>query len=266
MMFGIIGKAPSAFGPIKNGHWNYSELHSAFRCLHSVSAKQTLIRKPPYLSEPQEKKLLTWCQHQVRDMMSESSGPSSSLSPWQQGFYRYFLPMQTRVVDTDWFGHINNAVYYSYFDTIINHYIFRRCKLGAPNQESQSPNILGFMVSTKCTYKQPLNYPEAILAGLAVTKMGNSSVTYTVGVFAENTGQGEMTAEPDKEPSIRGNIMESSEVAHFGSHQDIASAVGQCVHVFVDLKGDQRPVSIPHAARHHFQKILVPFDSDISKL
>nr|XP_054765978.1 uncharacterized protein LOC129272919 [Lytechinus pictus] len=198
-----------------------------------------------------------------RHTMSDSKARGGTeLSPWQQGFYKYFLPIQTRVRDTDMFGHVNNSVYYSYFDTVINEYLYKYCEVRHPKKNPDEPNIVGFMVDTRCSYRQPLNFPEVILAGMAVTKLGNSSVTYTVGIFAEREASKEVT----KALSIGGHLIENNDLASFDGFKEIAASVGQCVHVFVDLNGDQRPLRIPDESRIPLSNIMIPFEGQISKL
>ena len=77
--------------------------------------------------------------------------------------------------DNDQFGHMNNAVYHAIFDSIINIYLIRYSR-----SESGGGGPIGFMVHTECDYVKPIAYPEVYLAGMAVTKIGNSSVNYKV--------------------------------------------------------------------------------------
>ncbi|XP_072178281.1 uncharacterized protein [Diadema setosum] len=233
MMFGYIGKAAATFGLIKHGYWNYSEFLSAIRCLHSVSAKQSLIsiRKPPYLSEPREKKLPTWCQQQVRDMTSESSGPS----PWKLEFYRYFNELRPRICYSDQYGLDSNALYNSYFYSIINDFLILQCNVDTHDQDALSPNIYPFMVRAEYALNQAPRYSDDHLAALAVSKMDMFSVTCMVGVFT------------------------------FGG-RPMANIVGRCVHNFYDRNVSISPVQIPDAVRRQFMKIMVPFDFDIKEL
>lgn len=205
---------------------------------------------------------------------TSSSGTSSSqpdsdspeiLTPWHQGFYKYFLPIQTRIGDCDWFGHVNNVVYYAYMDTVANHYLIRHCGLQHPRDDPDKPNNVGFMASTSCTFRTPFSYPEVALAGMAVTRLGNSSVTYTVGIFSEEQGA-HQRRDHDGLPSAYGEVFELDDVAYYKNHKKMACSVGQCVHVFVDLNGDQRPIRIPDSFRIPLTKVLVPYESGISKL
>ena len=86
-----------------------------------------------------------------------------TLDKWDRSYYKYFLDLQTRVTDNDVFGHVNNAVYYSYFDTIINHYL---CYYGGQDLNDKSKNTaIPYCVSSSCTFKKPLTYPQLINAG-----------------------------------------------------------------------------------------------------
>lgn len=96
----------------------------------------------------------------------------------QRGVFRHFLPIQTRWADNDQYGHVNNVVYYSYFDTAVNQHLIAAGVL-AP---LTSP-VFGVVVETSCRFREPVGFPAALEAGLRVTKLGNRSVTYQIGIF-----------------------------------------------------------------------------------
>ncbi len=98
--------------------------------------------------------------------------------------YRHFLPITTRWNDNDVYGHVNNVVYYSYFDTVVNEYLIRAGAL-----DIEHSTVLGLVVETQCGYFESLAFPERIEAGLRVTRLGKSSVRYEVGIFREGAGQ-----------------------------------------------------------------------------
>lgn len=125
--------------------------------------------------------------------------------------YRHFLSIPTRWMDNDVYGHVNNVEYYSYFDTVVNHYMMARGGLDYLNGET-----VGFVVETRCSYKRPIAFPDIVEAGIRVARIGSSSVTYEVGLFVEG--------------------------------QDAIRAFGHFVHVYVD-KASGKPVSIPEQAR-----------------
>jgi acyl-CoA thioester hydrolase len=110
--------------------------------------------------------------------------------------FKTWLPLATRWEDGDVYGHVNNVKYYAYFDTIINEYLIRAGGLN-PNADS----VVGFVVESRCTFSAPIHFPETIEAGLRVINLGNSSVTYRIGLF--------------------------------GNDENTARAVGEVVHVFV---------------------------------
>ena len=83
-------------------------------------------------------------------------------------------------MDNDIYGHVNNVVYYSWFDTVINEYLIRVGGLDIHNAP-----VVGFAVDSGCTYTKSSSFPEIVHAGLCVTKLGNSSVRYEVGLFGE---------------------------------------------------------------------------------
>jgi acyl-CoA thioester hydrolase len=122
-----------------------------------------------------------------------------------------FREIPTRWMDNDVFGHVNNVVYYAWFDTAVNAWLIENGLLSIENSE-----VVGLVVETRCTYFESVAFPEGVEVGLAVEKLGRSSVTYRIGIFRQSHGS--------------------------------AAAQGQFTHVYVDRK-TQRPVEIPAAAR-----------------
>ena len=102
--------------------------------------------------------------------------------PQTRSDYRHFLPIATRWMDNDVYGHVNNVVYYSYFDTVVNEYLISNGVLDIVN----SP-VIGLVVETGCSYFALIAFPEKIDAGLRVTKLGNSSVRYEVALFRDGS-------------------------------------------------------------------------------
>lgn len=100
--------------------------------------------------------------------------------PTRQGYPR-FDRIETRWADNDVYGHVNNVVYYAYFDTVIN-----RVLTAAGLDPAQSP-VIGLCVESGCRYVAPATYPEALDAGLRVAKLGRSSVRYEIGIFRAET-------------------------------------------------------------------------------
>jgi acyl-CoA thioester hydrolase len=133
--------------------------------------------------------------------------------------YRYFLPITTRWMDNDAYGHINNVTYYSYFDTVANHYLIHEGGL-----DILSSPVIGLVVESKCSYRAPLAYPDRLRAGLRVDKLGNRSVTYGIGIFKEGEEQ--------------------------------AAAHGYFVHVFVD-RDSRKAVAIPERLREALARLSV---------
>jgi acyl-CoA thioester hydrolase len=133
--------------------------------------------------------------------------------------YRYFLPITTRWMDNDVYGHINNVTYYSYFDTVANHYLIHE-----GGRDIHTASIIGLVVESKCSYRAPLAYPDRLRAGLRVDKLGNRSVTYGIGIFKEGESQ--------------------------------AAAHGYFVHVFVDRQ-TRKAVAMPERLREALARITV---------
>ncbi len=131
--------------------------------------------------------------------------------------YRFFYSLTTRWADNDVYGHVNNVIYYSYFDSVANRYLIEEGGLNIDSSE-----VVGYVVSSGCEYHSPITYPEEIEAGLRVDKLGNSSVTYGIAIFRKG---------------------ESSAVAH-----------GYFVHVFVDRE-EQKAAPIPDKLRSALDKI-----------
>ncbi|MHB2169389.1 acyl-CoA thioesterase [Alsobacter sp. R-9] len=132
--------------------------------------------------------------------------------------YRHVLPITTRWSDNDVYAHVNNVVYYGWFDTVVNRWLVERGHLDI----AASP-IVSLVVETSCTYFESVAFPETVHAALAVERLGSSSVTYAIGIFRE--------------------------------HGDQAVAQGRFVHVCVD-RATQRPVPLPARLRDDLQALL----------
>ena len=132
--------------------------------------------------------------------------------------FRHFLPIPTRWMDNDIYGHVNNVVYYSYFDTVVNGFLIERGML-----DPDSAEVIGLVVESGCQYVAPLAFPQTVVAGLRVAKLGNSSVRYEVGLFAGDA--------------------------------DKAAAFGHFVHVYVD-RGSRRPVPLPAPLRATLETLI----------
>jgi len=129
--------------------------------------------------------------------------------PTTRADYPHFLSINTRWSDNDLYGHVNNVVYYSYFDTVVNEYLIRHGAL-----DLEAGKTIGLVVETHCSYFASLAFPERIDAGLRVTRLGTTSVRYEVGIFSAGSEQ----------PAAQG---------HF-------------VHVYVD-RDTRRPAPLPQA-------------------
>jgi len=134
--------------------------------------------------------------------------------------YRHFETITTRWMDNDLYGHVNNVTYYSYFDTVANSYLIH-----AGGLDIHAATVIGVVVSSNCQYRKSLAYPQPLEGGLRVDRLGNSSLTWGIGIFAMDDAD--------------------------------ASAYGQFVHVFVE-RDSQKPVPIPGPIRAALEEILVP--------
>ncbi|GLK45642.1 MULTISPECIES: acyl-CoA thioesterase [Novosphingobium] len=125
--------------------------------------------------------------------------------------YRHFTPISTRWHDNDVYGHVNNVVYYSWFDTAVNSWLI---EVGLLDIENGNP--IGLVVETGCRYAASVEFPQKVEVGLKVARLGSSSVTYHLGIFVEGA----------EEPAAEG---------HF-------------THVYVD-RDSRRPTPLPEAWR-----------------
>lgn len=91
-----------------------------------------------------------------------------------------FIPVPTRWMDNDLYGHLNNVVYYSLFDTAVNRYLIEQGAL-----DIHAGQVIGLVVETHCNFFASLAFPQQVEAGLRVSKRGRSSVRYEIGLFAE---------------------------------------------------------------------------------
>ena len=139
--------------------------------------------------------------------------------PETRARYRHFLAVPTRWMDNDVYGHVNNVVYYAYFDTVVNQYLIEQGAL-----DIQASPVIGLVVETQCRYFAPITFPDRVEAGLRVAHLGTSSVRYEVGLFRND------------EPT--------------------ASAQGHFVHVYVD-RITRRPAPLSTALRAAVGRILV---------
>lgn len=133
--------------------------------------------------------------------------------------YRHFHAITTRWNDNDVYGHVNNVVYYSWFDTAVNQFLIANRVLDLEH----SP-VIGLVIETRCTYFQAVAFPQRVTAGIRVAQLGNSSVRYEVGIFREDEAS--------------------------------AAAQGHFVHVYVD-RDSRRPAAIPQPMRALLESIRV---------
>ena len=138
-------------------------------------------------------------------------------APELRGRYLHFLSVPTRWMDNDVYGHVNNVVYYSYFDTVVNEYLISTGVLDV----ERSP-VIGLVVETQCRFFKPLTFPDTVHAGLRVARLGRSSVRYEIGLFR--------------------------------NEDNTAAAQGHFVHVYVDRE-TRRPAGLPQQMREALEKI-----------
>ena len=132
--------------------------------------------------------------------------------------YPFHLVIPTRWMDNDIYGHVNNVVYYSYYDTVVQSYLVENGLLDPINGD-----VIGLVVETQCNYFSPISFPDHVTAGLKAAHIGNSSVRYEIGIFRND--------------------------------EQRAAAQGHFVHVYVD-KSTRRPAPLSHEMRRVLDKIV----------
>jgi acyl-CoA thioester hydrolase len=140
-------------------------------------------------------------------------------TPEQRAAYPHLRLITTRWMDNDVYGHVNNVVYYAWFDTVVNQYLVEQGVLDLKGSE-----VIGLVVETGCNYFSSVAFPDTVQAGLRVAHLGTSSVRYEVGLFR--------------------------------NEQTEASAQGHFVHVYVD-RATQRPVPLPADLRQVLEGLQV---------
>ena len=135
-----------------------------------------------------------------------------------RGRYRVFQTITTRWADNDVYGHVNNVVYYSWFDTAVNSHLIDQGAL-----DIHDGDTIGLVVETQCNYFAPLAFPQKVEAGIRVARLGGSSVRYEVGLFAQG--------------------------------EPLTAAHGHFVHVYVDRQ-TRRPVVVPAKLRSVLEALV----------
>ena len=138
-------------------------------------------------------------------------------SPTVRANFNHVAEIQTRWMDNDIYGHVNNVVYYSFFDTVVNDYLIAEGAL-----DIHEGDVIGLVVETSCRYFAPIAFPDKLEGALRVAHLGNSSVRY--------------------------------ELAIFKSGEETAVAEGHFVHVYVD-RATRRPTPLPAPFRAALQKL-----------
>ena len=147
--------------------------------------------------------------------MSTATKPT----PHHRNSYRAFRSIPTRWADNDMYGHVNNVVYYSWFDTAVNAHLIERGAL-----DIHGGDTIGLVIETQCNYFAPITFPQTVEAGIRVAQAGRSSVRYEIALFAEGA--------------------------------ETAAAQGHFVHVYVD-RVTQRPVQLPEALQQVIDSLKV---------
>jgi acyl-CoA thioester hydrolase len=137
--------------------------------------------------------------------MSEPTPPKPQ--PERRDAYKAFRTISTRWMDNDAYGHVNNVVYYSWFDTVVNAHLIEQGVLDIHHGET-----IGLVIETQCNYFASVEFPQTVEAGLRVAKIGRSSVRYEVGLFVQG--------------------------------QELTAAKGHFIHVYV-ARASRRPCELP---------------------
>ena len=148
-----------------------------------------------------------------------SSAAIARPAPQPRSAYGAFRSISTRWADNDLYGHVNNVVYSSWFDTAVNAHLIEQGVL-----DIHAGTTIGLVIETQCNYFAPLAFPQTVEAGIRVARLGGSSVRYEVGLFAEG--------------------------------EPLCAAAGHFIHVYVD-RTTRRPVPVPQALRQVLQALQV---------
>lgn len=135
----------------------------------------------------------------------------------QREDFRYDYTVGTRWGDHDSYGHVQNIVYYSFFDSAISHFL-----VGQGTLDIDSSPVIGLIVESSCTFLSPITFPDVVTVGLRITHLGNSSVRYELGIFRNDESE--------------------------------ASAMGYVVYVYVD-RATNAPVPIPQRIRDELRRL-----------
>lgn len=146
-----------------------------------------------------------------------SEAPAAKPQPEPRSAYKAWRTIDTRWMDNDVYGHVNNVVYYSWFDTAVNAHLIERGAL-----DIHAGTTIGLVIETQCNYFAPLAFPQSVEAGIRVARLGTSSVRYEVGLFAAGA--------------------------------PLTAAKGHFVHVYVD-RASRRPVPLPAPLRAVLQEL-----------
>ncbi len=138
--------------------------------------------------------------------------------PPHRADFPHFLPVSTRWMDNDVYGHVNNVAYYSFFDTAVNQFLIARGLL-----DIEGGQVIGLVANSGCSFFRPLAFPDELDVGLKVDHLGTSSVRYSLGVFRRGEQE--------------------------------AAAAGHFVHVYVD-RDSRRPTSLPTDLRTALESLI----------
>jgi len=138
--------------------------------------------------------------------------------PEPRSAYKVFRSISTRWMDNDAYGHVNNVVYYSWFDTAVNAYLIEQGVLDIEHGQT-----IGLVIETQCNYFEPLAFPQTVEAGIRVARLGNSSVRFEVGLFAQDA--------------------------------PLTAAKGHFIHVYVD-RATRRPNPLPEPLKTVLEKLV----------
>ena len=140
--------------------------------------------------------------------------------PEPRSAYKVFRTISTRWMDNDAYGHVNNVVYYSWFDTAVNAYLIAQGVLDIEHGQT-----IGLVIETQCNYFEPLAFPQTVEAGIRVSRLGHSSVRFEVGLFAQDAA--------------------------------LTAARGHFIHVYVDC-ATRRPTPLPIPLKTVLEKLVCP--------
>jgi len=224
--------------------------HIAQQCRHIHSTLQPYPYPYPYPYHTSTSSSSTRLHHNSTSATATTPNKKSQKSPPPSiTSFPYILPHATRFGDVDMYGHVNNVIYYSYFDTVINTYLIDVAKMNT------SDSIIGICAGSDCSYISSLNFPSPTRLALRTIHIGTTSVKYQIGIYKPSPHVLTSKSTQNISKSDSGRLIENSD------ENWVLCALGTFVHVFVERSGEggqvMKPIAIPSSIKNALAAIYV---------